>query len=129
MKSLCLAFCLCLSTSVFAHEGHGNVPGAVAAPHNGKILSLPELYLEVVKSDNSLKVYPFTHDLKPIPVSEVKISAKVELPKQKKTSAVITTDTDSWTISVDSKEARRFTLFLNAEWKGKKGSTKYTIEQ
>ena len=129
MRSFLLALSLGLSTAVFAHEGHDATPGAVAAPHGGKVLSLPEMYLEVVKSDGAIKVYPLTHELKSIPTSEIKLSVKVELPKQKKASADVSAANDSWTIVVESKGAHRYTLFLNTEWKRKKGSTKYTVEK
>ena len=130
MKVLFLAACLSLSTPTLAHDGHGDLPGSVAAPHGGKVLVLTDLYLEVVKTGTTLKVYPLTHDLKTIATSEVKLTAKIDLPKQKEpTPAAISTGGDAWTIEVDAKNARRFTVLFNVGFKGENGNTKYTVER
>lgn len=130
MKVLFLAVCLSLSTPTLAHDGHGDLPGSVSAPHGGKVLVLKDMYLEIVKSGTTLKVYPLTHDLKPIATSEVKLTAKIDLPKQKEaTPAAISTTGDAWTIEVDAKKARRFTVLFSVSFNGKTGNTKYTVER
>lgn len=130
MKRLFLVFCLFMPSLTSAHEGHVKAPGDIAAPHGGKILAMPEIYLEVIKSDSGVTVYALTHDLKPIATEEIKLTAKVELPKQKvKSDANVESAGDSWTVTVDAKNARRVTLFFTADWKGKKGTAKHTIER
>ena len=129
MKRFLFVLIVGFSSPLFAHANHDDTPGNVVAPHGGKMLGVADIYLEVVKSDGSVKVYPVTHDLKAIALRDVKVSANVELPKQKKASAELKNDGEFWTVKVDAKGGRRYTLFFDVAWHGKKGSTKYTIEQ
>lgn len=128
MKFL-LAILLMLPTVAWTHEGHDKAPGAVAAPHGGLIQGTSEMYLELVTSEGGLKIYPFTHDLKPIALKELKIDGRVSFPKKAKSEAVKLNATDeAFEAKIDAKGAHRYTLELSIAYQGKKEKTKFNVE-
>ena len=76
-----LAALLVFQSPAFAHEGHDATPGAIQAPHGGVVQGTAELYLELVNEASGIKLYPLTHDLKPIPLKEVKVEAFAQRPR------------------------------------------------
>ena len=67
----------------WSHEGHDKTPGAIAAVHGGMVEGKGHIYLELVSNSDEVKIYPFDHDQKPIPLSEIKkINGKMSFPRK-----------------------------------------------
>lgn len=128
MKYLILIL-LALPAISFAHEGHDKAPGAVSAPHGGLIQGTSEMYLELVASSEGVKIYPFTHNLKPIALKDIQLDGKVSFPKKAKSESVkFESAEDAFSAKVNSKGAHRYTLELNITYQGKKEKTKFNVE-
>lgn len=111
---------LMLTHPSFAHEGHDTVPGAIQAPHGGTMKGAKEYYIELVNDTSGIKLYPFTHDLKPVPTGDVTITATAQAPKKKKEKVNLTAIEDHFEAKVDAKGAYRYTLELEVAPKGAK---------
>ncbi len=130
MKLLTFLFASLLASSfAWAHEGHDKTPGALAAPHGGLIKGTDHLYLELVSSNDVLKVYPLDHDMKAIPVADVKIDGKMSIPRKSKSEAVkFSAQADYFEAKVDAKGAHRYDLDVTATHGGKAEKVKFSVE-
>lgn len=136
VKSKCFTYALTAAAMLFAsmpavaHEGHADAPGTVAAPHGGKILGVSGLYLEVLRNQDELTIFPFSHDLKPVSLADLKLDLQLELPRKKETTRLVATPKgDFWIIKIDAKDAHRYTVVLSVKSKEKSGTVKYTVEK
>ena len=117
----------CLTT--FAHEGHDKTPGTLAAPHGGQIKGTTQLYVELVSDSAGIKLYTFDHDLKTIPIKDVKIEGATKLPKQKKSIKIELNTSESYLESkIDSKGSHRYILDLKVTYKGKTETVSFNVE-
>lgn len=122
-------FLLILITQASAHEGHDKTPGTVSAPHGGIIQKAGDLNLELLVNSGGAKIYPFDHDMKPIPLSELKFEGTVTLPKKTKGEPVsFESQEDHVSAKVDAKGAYRYTLNLTVTYKGKKEKAEFNLE-
>lgn len=120
---------LFFSFGVLAHEGHDKSPGAVAAPHGGVVQGTSHIYLELVTKSDGVHVFPFDHDMKLIPLKDVKLEGTMALPKKGKSEAVkFTPEGDAFTAKIDAKGAHRYTLDLSVVHGGKKEKVKFNVE-
>lgn len=128
-NQLVFTLAVMIASPILAHEGHADAPGSVVPPHGGKIQATSELYLEFVKSGDVVKIFPMSHDLKPVPTSEITLSIQLELPRQKVKQPVSPeTQSDSWSAKIDAKGAHRFTLIVASKRKNKSETVKFTAE-
>lgn len=110
-----------------AHEGHAT-PGTVQAPHGGIVKSTHDLHFELVSNSEGLEIYPLTHDLKPVRLSELTASATSQAPKKGKQPVKLTAAEDHWQAKVDAQGAHRYALELQVQFKGKKHKTVFQVE-
>jgi hypothetical protein len=114
---------------LFAHEGHNKTPGSLTAPHGGKIKGTSQLYIELVSDSKGFKLYTYDHDLKTIPVKEVKFDGKVKFPKQKKVETIKFNNSESFFEAVvDAKGTHRYTVDLKVKYIGKTESISFNVE-
>lgn len=125
---------LTLVLSGFAHEGH-SVPAGIQAQHGGTVKATHELFVELVQRDKMLLVYPMTHDLKPVQLSDVQISATAEIPRTREKHEVKFTAQKAGTPSeahfsgsFNAKGAHRYTLEITLRYKGKAEKTVFQVE-
>lgn len=130
MKLLKLMFSLLLTFNfALAHEGHNKTPGALSAPHGGLIKGTDSFYLEVVTSQNEVKVFPLGHDMKPVSVASLKLDGKMTIPRKNKSEAVkFSPKADYFSASIDAKGAHRYDLELSISKNGKVEKQIFTIE-
>ena len=130
MKNIIMALFAVVFTHVaFAHEGHDKTPGAISAPHGGIIQVAGHLYLELLANSEGLKIYPFDHDMKPLPLSELKFEGTISFPKKTKADPIsFEAQADYFSIKVDAKGAYRYTLNLKVTYKGKTENAKFNVE-
>ncbi len=129
MKSILITMTLFFSLVTFSHEGHDKTPGALSAPHGGQIKGTSQLYLELVSDKNGFKIYTIDHDLKTIPIKEVKIEGTMKLPKQKKSEKLPLMTSESFLESkVDAKGSHRYTVDLKVTYKGKTENVSFNVE-
>lgn len=120
---------LSFQTPTYAHEGHDKTPGAVAAPHGGVTQGTSQLYLELVKESEGVKIYPLTHDLKPISTKDITLQGSVTFPKNKKQEKVtFTNGDDSFATKIAAKGAYRYALEISVTYKGKKEVVTFQVE-
>lgn len=118
-----------IAFSSLAHEGHDKTPGALAAPHGGLIQGTSSLYLEMVTDKNDVKIYPLDHDSKPVPLNDVKLEAKMTVPRKGKSEKVnFMIHEDHYMATIDAKGAHRYQLDVEATYKGKKEKVKFNVE-
>lgn len=128
-RSLSFLAAVLISGSAIAHEGHDQTPGSLAAPHGGIVQGTSNLYLELVTSKNDVKLYPLDHDSKPVPLGDVKIDAKMTVPRKGKPEKVsFMVHEDHYMATIDPKGAHRYQLDVEASYKGKKEKVKFNIE-
>lgn len=112
-----------------AHEGHNKTPGSQSAPHGGQIKGTDHLYLELVSSGTGFKLYPLDHDMKAVPVKDVKVSATMSLPKKSKSEVItLTSEADAFVAVVDAKGAHRYIVNLTLTHEGKTEKIKFNVE-
>lgn len=132
MRNLILTFtslAALTTASVWSHEGHDKTPGSVAAPHGGVIQGTNSLYWELVSEAGGVKLYPLTHEVKPIPLSEITLSGSVTFPKKPKAEKVtLIAETEVFSAKVDAKGAYHYMLNLSFTYKGKKETVKFQVE-
>lgn len=130
MKNLIFSLAMCLfATPGFAHEGHDKTPGAISAPHGGQLKGTSQHYIEVLPESSNIKMYLFTHDLKSVPMENLKIEAYTQLPKQKNKDKLNLKITDNAAEAVvDAKGSHRYTLEVKLTEKNKSELVKFNIE-
>ncbi len=116
------------TTQSFAHEGHDKTPGSVQAPHGGVVQGTNTLYLELVNDASGIKLYPLTHDLTPIALKEVTLTATAQPPKKAKAPVKFTPVDDHFEAKVEAKGAYRYTLDVSTTYKGKKEKLTFQVE-
>lgn len=120
---------LIIGLSALAHEGHDKTPGAQAAPHGGQLKGTSQLYVELVSDPTGFKLYTVDHDLKTIPVKDVKIEGAIKLPKQKKSDKLKLDTSESFLeAKVDAKGSHRYTVDLKVTYKQKTETVSFNIE-
>lgn len=131
------------------HEGH-LVPGASqlqhGAQHGGTVKATSEVYFELTASDSTLKLYPMTHEFKPIPLSELKLKVTAQIPRQPKHLPIEfsahsdANPRDSYFMGTfapnnvqnsgksGSPRVHRYSLHVNVEYKGKTEKLIFQVE-
>ena len=126
---------LLVSFAIQAHDGHNHGPGQVQPIKGGVIMKGEKFFLEVVGSKNEIKFYPLQQEsaksqmLKPIPLSQVKLSATYMLPRGKKAEVVtLKPQSDHFIGVIDSKSSHRYQVDVAIETLGEKEKITYQIE-
>ena len=117
---------------ISAHEGEDHdAPSMVQAPKGGTIKSLEQTHVEVLVKGKDIKIYLYDKELKPQSVNGYVVSAKVQMPRSKKSEAIVLTARDqSFEASFDAKGMHRYTLHLAVKdpKTGHDDKLKYNIE-
>lgn len=129
MNKLILTVVLLAGMNAFTHEGHDKMPGTIQAPHGGVVMTTKETYMEVVQDPTGVKLYPLTHELKPIPMSEISATATAQAPKKKAVKVELKNAGDHFVVSPDIKGAHRYELKISMKYKGKNENVKFQVEQ
>lgn len=114
-----------------AHEGHNEGLAQVQPLHGGIPREGKLFHVEVVNEGNLLRVYLLPHKGDSISLADVTMAGKIEFPKSTKKKEVtpsIKTEGDHFVMEADLSQVKRFTLKLNAVYKGKKQDFKLNIE-
>lgn len=126
---------LTFSISALSHEGHNHGPGQVQPTKGGVILKAEKFFLEVVGTNNDIKLYPMQNEneksqmLKAIPLKEVKISATYKLPRAKKAEKINLSEMkDHFHAKIDAKNSHRYEVVVSIEFMGEKELLTYQIE-
>ncbi len=118
-----------LSLTAYSHEGHDKTPGMLTAPHGGQLKGTSQLYVELVSDSGGFKLYTVDHDLKALPIQEVKIEGTAKLPKQKQSQKLVLTLSESFMeAKVDAKGSHRYIVELKVTYKGKTESVSFNVE-
>lgn len=130
MKSIIMTFItLIIGLTCLAHEGHDKAPGAITAPHGGQLKGTSQLYVELVSDSAGFKIYTVDHDLKTIPIKDVKIEGTAKLPKQKKSEKLALNVSESFLESkIDAKGSHRYIVDLKITYKGKTETVSFNVE-
>jgi len=130
MKSFITALAtLLIGLSALAHEGHDKTPGTITAPHGGQLKGTSQLYVELVSDSTGFKLYTVDHDLKTIPIKDVKIEGSMKLPKQKQSEKLALNSSESFLeTKVDAKGSHRYTVDLKVIYKGKTEGVSFNVE-
>lgn len=121
---------LILCFNLFAHEGaHG--PAQKMAPHGGSLVDGKFLMAELVPDEQGVKIYFLTHESKPIPSGELKISqGTISLmdSKKKKVSVQVLTEKDYISIKFDKTKSYRFNLLVPVGYRGNQETLTWGFE-
>ncbi len=134
MRKLTLLTAITIATLVGpfksgAHEGHHETPGALTAPHGGLIKETKQLYLELVTEKSGVKIYPFDRAMKPVAPKDVKLDAKMQVPRRKKQEDVkFEMKDDHFVANVDAQGAHRYDLNLSVTHNSKAEKVKFSVE-
>ncbi len=130
MKLLILALTLvCLPVTGFAHEGHDKMPGAMPLDGFDQIQATGDLYLKLKVVGDGVKVSPFTHENKPVPVGELVLDGAVKLPKKAKSEKVVfVAEGDAFAAKIDAKGSHRYALEITVSHAGKKEKVTFNVE-
>lgn len=129
MKTVLLFSMLILFKPIYAHEGHNKTPGTLSAPHGGQIKGTNDLYLEIVTEQDKIKIYPMSHDMKPLSMSQIQVEASIQFPKKSQHEKIKLESAESFfSTQINSKGSHRYTLDLAILFKGKKDKLSFNIE-
>ncbi|MCC6276520.1 MAG: hypothetical protein IT289_01245 [Oligoflexia bacterium] len=130
MKRIAILIALFWGLTGLAHEGaHG--PEQKMAPHGGILRDGVTLMLELVKDGSTVKVFPLTHEGKPLNLKSVEINLKKsKLADAKKRSVPfkIIPQSDAFEVSFDKGPSHRYSLDLVAHFNGKENKASWQIE-
>jgi len=126
---------LLLSMSVFGGEGHSHGPGQVQPTKGGVIMKGEKFFLEVVGTQNEVRFYPLKpesatgHALKPIALTDVKLTANFKLPRGAKNEALkLVAAGDHFVAKISAKGSHRYEVEASIETLGEKEKLTYQIE-
>lgn len=130
MKSLITIIAILVTgLSVLAHEGHDKTPGAITAPHGGQLKGTSQYYVELISDSSGFKLYTMDHDLKAIPIKDVKIEGSMRLPKKNQSQKLSLNTSESFLeTKVDAKGSHRYIVDLKVTYKGKTESLSFNVE-
>ena len=130
MKKIVTLLTLALCLNVSAHDGpHG--PEQKVAPHGGVLRDSASLMFELVKSGDSIKIYPLTHEGKPIDAKLVEVDTKktnLTDAKKKTVQHTLVPEGDALVVSFEKGSSYRYSLNLNARFAGKENKASWQIE-
>lgn len=130
MKKIILALIMMsLPFTSFAHEGHDKTPGALPLDGFDQIQATDQFYLKLKIVNDGVKIYPFDHDNKAVPVSGIKLEGTAKFPKKAKAEKVsFSSEGESFLAKVMAKGAHRYTLEVTVIHAGKKEKAKFNVE-
>ncbi len=128
IKTLLLIISFLTLTSAHAHEGHEHGPSQVQAPKGGILRSLETVHLELLSKGNTIRIYTYNTDLKPVEVKKFPVSATVALPKKESTPLPLADNGDHWVAEFDPKGAHRYTIELSITQGGHDDKVQFTVE-
>jgi hypothetical protein len=129
LSSIVSLFATLNAPTANAHEGHDKTPGSAAAPHGGIIKGSEHLYLELVTDQGGVKLYPLDHDMKAVAIKDVKIDAKMSIPRTKKTEPVkLVIEGDHYDARIPAKGLNRYDLDLSVTHAAKTEKIKFSVE-
>jgi len=130
MKQLIIALVFGLSVTALGHEGaHG--PDQKVAPHGGVLRDSTSLMFELVKDGGAIKVYPLTHNGKPIDAKAIEIDLKKSSltdAKKKPVPYTLVPDGISLLVKFEKGSSHRYALNLVASFEGKENKASWQIE-
>ena len=130
MKTLVITVLLLLGVPALANEGaHG--PEQKMAPHGGILRDGASLMFELVKEGDAIKIYPLTHDGKPIDAKTVKIDAKMTSltdAKKKKVAYELVPEGNVLVLKFEKGSSYRYALKVIAHFEGKENKANWQIE-
>ena len=110
----------------FAHEGHDQVPGTEQGLYGGTVAGNKEVFMELVNESGIIKIYPMTHEKKPIDAQGLKLVITATSPKKAKLPVTFETGKDFVTVKVDAKGVHRYSLEVAVN--GKPDKIKFQVE-
>lgn len=126
-KTLIMVSALMLPAISPAHEGeHG--PSGAQAPKGGAMRSLETVHLELISKGDTVQIFAYDNELKPIDVSKYPVSATVTFPRKKPEVVALAAKGDHWEAEVDAKGAHRYTFTLDIKQGGNQDKLAFTVE-
>lgn len=120
---------------IFAGEGHDHGPGQVQPTKGGVLMKAHNFFLEAVGTTSEIKFYPLkkesakSNTLKPIALSEVKITATYTIPRGKSAQKVtLSPKNDHFAGTISASGAHRYQVDVNVEVGNEKEKFIYQIE-
>lgn len=129
LSTFALVGIMSFSCPLFAHEGHGQLPGQLKALHGGLVKAGNEMNLEMLYSNGTAKFFPVAHADETIDVSKVRLTGTIRKPKGKETPLSFTSDGKSFSTKVDLKGTYRADLEIQLHYEGKTDSFKFLVEK
>ncbi|HPI39418.1 MAG TPA: hypothetical protein PLJ21_01355 [Pseudobdellovibrionaceae bacterium] len=130
MKDIFLSAILVFGLSAIAHEGpHG--PEQKVAPHGGVLRDGTSLMFELVKTGENVKIYPLTHDGKPIDSKVIEVDLKktqLADSRKKPIQHSLIAEGDSFVLKFEKGSSYRYSLSLVARYEGKENKANWQIE-
>jgi len=130
MKKIIIFVTIAFNLGAFAHEGaHG--PEQKMAPHGGVLRDSASLMFELVKSGESIKIYPLTHEGKAIDAKLVEVDTKktsLTDAKKKTVQHTLTPEGDAFLVKFEKGSSYRYSLSLSARYEGKENKATWQIE-
>lgn len=130
MKKIFFSLGLLFAFSSMAHDGpHG--PEQKVAPHGGVLRDSASLMFELVKESNSIKIFPLTHEGKPIEAKQVEINTKKTIltdSKKKTVGVTLVPEGNSFNVQFEKGASYRYALNLVASYQGKENKASWQIE-
>ena len=130
MKKYVVLVLLAFSPVGYAHEGaHG--PEQKVAPHGGVLRDSASLMFELVKDGGTVKVYPLTHEGKPIEAKILEIDSKKSSltdAKKKPVTYTLVPEGNALVVKFEKGSSHRYALNLVANFEGKENKANWQIE-
>jgi hypothetical protein len=130
MKKYIVIALLALGPIALAHEGaHG--PAQKVAPHGGVLRDSTSLMLELVKEGDTVKVYPLTHEGKPIDAKAIEVDSKktsLTDAKKKPVAYTLVPEGNALLVKFEKGASHRYAFNLVTSFEGKENKANWQIE-
>lgn len=115
--------------SALAGPGHNHEAAVEAAPHGGTLRNAGEIKAEIVLSGDSLKLYVYDKQLKPLKMEVPEVKGEVQFPKEKSKPVTFMKAGEFYEATVKGiSKAHRYDLHVNVVTAGKKTLVDFGID-
>jgi hypothetical protein len=131
MKAFLFTASLFLTASfpLMAGDGHNHEAAVEAAPHGGTLRNAGEYKAEIVINGDTLKLYVYDKQLKPLKVEKAELTGDVQFPKEKSKPITFKKAGDAFEATVKGiSKVHRYDMHVNVEVSGKKAVADFGID-
>ena len=113
----------------FGHSGHNHEPAVEPAPHGGMLRNAPPFKSEVVLNKDTVKLYIYDENLKPVKLDKKQLKGDVQFPRKEKKPITFELKKDHYHTTIPGiTKTHRFDMHVQLEAGDKKALADFGID-